>query len=162
MDDLTHLNKKGEARMVDVGEKAATQRRAVASAVVRTRPEVIGKIVDGTLPKGDVLAAARLAGIMGSKKTCDLIPLCHPVAVTSAAVDFEIGDDQIRVIATVHAADRTGVEMEALTAVSVAALTLYDMCKSADRAMVIDQVRLEEKSGGKSGSFVRGSGSTDR
>ncbi len=155
MDDLTHLDKKGKARMVDVGEKSATRRQAKASAVVRTRPEVIRKIVDRSLPKGDVLAAARLAGIMGAKKTPDLIPLCHPVAVTSARIDFEIEEDLVRITATVNALDRTGVEMEALTAVSVAALTLYDMCKSADRAMVIDLVRLDEKSGGKSGHFVR-------
>lgn len=156
MDDLTHLNRKGQARMVEVGGKAVTARAARAFARVRIKPEVLQRITQGEMPKGDVFAAARIAGIQAAKRTPHLIPLCHPIALTSVKVDFETGDDWIAVHATAKANDKTGVEMEALTAASVAALTLYDMCKSADRGMVIEQIRLEEKSGGKSGHFKRG------
>jgi molybdenum cofactor biosynthesis protein MoaC len=154
---LTHLTGSGAAHMVDVGSKTATARRAVASAVVRTTPQVIEAIAGGALAKGDVLGAARIAGILASKRTPELIPLCHPVQTTSAAVDFEADAPrgELRVKATVEAMDRTGVEMEAMVAASVASLTVYDMVKSADRWAAIEAVRLEEKSGGKSGPVRR-------
>lgn len=143
--------------MVDVGQKAATQRRAVATACVRTTREVIEAIVTGGLAKGDVLAAARVAGILAAKSTAQLIPLCHPVQTTSAVLDFEpdASRGELGVRASVEALDRTGVEMEAMVAASIASLTVYDMIKSADRWASIDAVRLEEKSGGKSGLLVR-------
>ncbi|MGO9835721.1 MAG: cyclic pyranopterin monophosphate synthase MoaC [Polyangiaceae bacterium] len=154
---LTHLGRGGEARMVDVGAKASTARRAVASATVRTTPAVVQAIAAGSVAKGDVLAVARVAGILAAKRTPDLIPLCHPVQTTSVAIDFEPdatrGDLRIR--ATVEAVDRTGVEMEAMVAASVSSLTVYDMIKSADRWATVAEVRLESKSGGKSGSVVR-------
>ncbi len=143
--------------MVDVGAKASTARRAVASATVRTTPAVVQAIAAGSVAKGDVLAVARVAGILAAKRTPDLIPLCHPVQTTSVAIDFEPdatrGDLRIR--ATVEAVDRTGVEMEAMVAASVSSLTVYDMIKSADRWATVAEVRLESKSGGKSGSVVR-------
>ncbi|QEL15652.1 cyclic pyranopterin monophosphate synthase MoaC [Limnoglobus roseus] len=157
-DGLTHFDAAGAARMVDVGAKAETDRTAVASAVVRMLPETRQRIQDGTASKkGDVLAVARLAGIMAAKKTGDLIPLCHPLPLTSVAVDFSFPDDPalIRVEARVRVFARTGVEMEALTAVSVAALTVYDMCKAVDRGMILERVQLEEKAGGQSGPFRR-------
>jgi len=132
-----------------------TERVAVASAVVRTRADVIAMVREGTVAKGDVLATARIAGIMAAKRTPDLIPLCHPLRIDGVHIDLALTDDEVHVIATVKATDRTGVEMEALTAASVAALTVYDMCKAVDRAMSIERVRLEEKSGGKSGHFTR-------
>ena len=155
MDDLTHLDKKGRTRMVDVGDKAVTRRMAIASARLRTRPEVIEKIAKGQVPKGDVLAAARLAGIMAAKRTADLIPLCHPLSLDTVRLDFDIGEGVITIRSTTAATARTGVEMEALTAAAVAALTIYDMVKAMDRTAVIEHIRLEEKSGGKSGHFVR-------
>ncbi len=155
MSTLSHLDEQGQARMVDVGRKEITRRRAVASAQVRTRPEVIQLIAAGEAPKGDVLAVARLAGIMAAKQTAALIPLCHPLALDAVAVDLTLGKDRVQVRATVDCTGRTGVEMEALTAAAVAALAVYDMCKAADRAMTITEVRLEEKQGGKSGHFVR-------
>lgn len=153
---LTHLNDKGEAHMVDVGDKPGTDRRAVASATLRARPETIAAIMDGSLKKGDALATARIAGIMAAKKTQDLIPLCHQIALTGVEIDIASVDTAtIDITATVRTTDRTGVEMEALTAASVTALTLYDMAKAIDRAMTIETVRLEEKSGGQSGEFRR-------
>lgn len=142
--------------MVDVGDKAETHRVARASALVRMQPATLALIRDKQLAKGDVLEVARLAGIMGAKKTADLIPLCHPLPLTSVKLDFSFpSDDSVRIEATAKVFGRTGVEMEALTAVSVAALTVYDMCKAADRGMTIESVRLDEKDGGKSGHFVR-------
>ncbi len=153
---LSHFDESGASRMVDVGAKAETNRVARASAVVRMFPDTLTLIRDKNVAKGDVLEVARLAGIMAAKKTADLIPLCHPLPLTSVKLDFAFpANDLLRIEATVTVFGRTGVEMEALTAVSVAALTVYDMCKAADRAMVIEAVRLEEKDGGKSGHFVR-------
>jgi cyclic pyranopterin phosphate synthase len=154
---LTHLTPAGEVHMVDVGPKAETARRAVASARVRTTRETVQAIAAGTLAKGDVLAVARVAGILAAKRTPELVPLCHPVRTTSAAVELELdaARGEVRVRATVEAVDRTGVEMEAMVAASVASLTVYDMIKSADRWATIDGVRLEAKSGGKSGPLTR-------
>ncbi len=154
---LTHLDEKGEARMVDVSEKERTDRMARASAVVRMKPETMAMLRDGTTPKGDVLATARIAGIQAAKRTWELIPLCHPIALSSAKVRFEHDDDgeRLHIEAEVRCTDRTGVEMEALTAVTVAALTIYDMLKAVDRGMTIEGVGLAEKSGGRSGHFLR-------
>jgi cyclic pyranopterin phosphate synthase len=154
---FTHLTHTGDAHMVDVGEKRETARRAVASACVRTTREVVEAIVSGGVSKGDVLAAARIAGILASKRTPELVPLCHPVRTTRAAVEFALEPvrGEVGVRATVEAVDRTGVEMEAMVAASVASLTIYDMIKSADRWATIDAVRLETKSGGKSGDVKR-------
>src|SRR3954453_15641950 len=152
MSDLTHFDNAGAARMVDTSAKPETQREAKASALVRMQPVTLTLIRDKAVAKGDVLAIARLAGIMAAKRTGDLIPLCHPLPITSATVDFSFpADDTLQIDATVRVFGRTGVEMEALTAVSVAALTVYDMCKAVDRVMSIERVRLEEKSGGRSG-----------
>ena len=153
MSDLTHLDEHGKARMVDVGGKAETQRVAVASGRIRMNPEALAAIRDGAVPKGDVLAAARIAGIMAAKKTADLIPLCHPLALTSVTVDFAIEGDAVCATASAALAGRTGVEMEALTATSVALLTIYDMAKAIDKGMVISDLRLIEKRGGKSGDW---------
>ena len=152
---LTHLNEKGEAHIVDVGGKAITVRRAVARATLEAKPETVTAIVGGTLKKGDALAVARIAGIMAAKKTSDLIPLCHPIALNKVEVEITAAGREISVLATAETNDRTGVEMEAMTAASVAALTLYDMAKGIDRAMRITTVELVEKSGGKSGDFRR-------
>jgi cyclic pyranopterin phosphate synthase len=141
--------------MVDVGDKAVTRRRAVARATVHTTAEVARSIADGSSKKGDVLAVARVAGIQAAKRTSELIPLCHPLALTKVAVELTVGTTSIAVEATVETTGQTGVEMEALTAASVAALTVYDMCKSADRSMTITDVALWEKSGGKSGDYTR-------
>ena len=156
MAELTHFDESGASLMVDVGEKAETQRLARASALIRMKPETLALIRDKQLAKGDVLEVARLAGIMAAKKTADLIPLCHPLPLTSVKLGFTFpANDTVRIEATTKVFGRTGVEMEALTAVTVAALTVYDMCKAVDRGMTIEAVRLEEKSGGKSGDFVR-------
>jgi cyclic pyranopterin phosphate synthase len=156
MSDLTHFDETGASRMVDVGEKPITKRTARASGIVRMLPSTRTLIMDRRMAKGDVLEVARLAGIMAAKKTGELIPLCHPLPIEAVRVDFaEVEGDAIRIEATVEITAKTGVEMEALTAVSVAALTIYDMCKSVDRAMRIEQIQLEEKSGGRSGKFVR-------
>lgn len=155
MNRLTHLDQEGRAHMVDIGAKAASLRRAAATARVRMQPETQAALLDGSLPKGDALAAARIAGIMAAKKTHELIPLCHPLRLDSVAIDIAPEDGGVRITAVVQCHDRTGVEMEALTAASVAALTLYDMAKSMDRGMSIECVRLEHKSGGKSGTFNR-------
>ncbi len=152
---LSHLNARGEAHMVDVSDKAVTSRTATAEGFVTMAPATLDMILDGTAPKGDVLATARIAGIMGPKKTADLIPLCHPLALSKVTVDFtpDRENARLRVEATVKVDGKTGVEMEALTAVTVACLTLYDMCKAADRAMSFSGIRLIEKTGGRSGSF---------
>jgi len=146
---LTHVDGRGSARMVDVSGKAATQRMARASAWIRIRPAVIEQLRHKAIPKGDVLAAAKIAAIQAAKKTADLIPLCHPLRLTHIVVDCEVQDDGVRISATVKTTDRTGVEMEALCAASVAALTIYDMCKAADSGMAIGPIQLEEKTGGK-------------
>jgi molybdenum cofactor biosynthesis protein MoaC len=154
---LSHVGPAGQAHMVDVGAKAATARQAIASAIVRTTRSVVEAVASGGLPKGDVLAVARVAGLLASKRTPELIPLCHPVQTTHAAIDLEPDParGEIRVKATVEALDRTGVEMEAMVAASIASLTLYDMIKSADRWATVEAVRLEAKTGGKSGAVVR-------
>lgn len=152
---LTHLNERGEAHMVDVGDKDATRRRAVARAVLEAQPETVEAIIGGALKKGDALAVARIAGIMAAKKTADLIPLCHPIALTKVEVEI-IGEGVALVItASAETTGQTGVEMEALTAASVTALTLYDMAKAIDRGMTITNVQLVEKTGGKSGDYRR-------
>lgn len=146
---FTHLDGSGHARMVDVGDKAVTRRRAVARATVHTTAEVARSIADGSAKKGDVLAVARVAGIQAAKRTSELIPLCHPLALTKVTVDLTVGATSIAVEATVETTGQTGVEMEALTAASVAALTVYDMCKALSHDLVIGEVRLLEKTGGK-------------
>lgn len=153
MADLTHLDQHGNARMVDVGGKAQTQRVAVASGRIAMSAQALSAIRAGDAPKGDVLAAARIAGIMAAKKTAELIPLCHPLALDAVTVDFAFEDGGVRATATASLTGRTGVEMEALTATSVALLTIYDMAKALDKAMVIGEVRLIEKRGGKSGDW---------
>jgi cyclic pyranopterin monophosphate synthase len=169
---LSHFDDSGAARMVDVGQKPVTERMARASAQLRMLPATLSMVRDGSLnKKGDVLPVARLAGIMAAKRTGDLIPLCHPLPIDGVTIDFEVPEGTgatttlsenstsiLTIQATVRTTARTGVEMEALTAVTVAALTVYDMCKSVDRGMVIERIQLEEKSGGKSGHFNRGMG----
>ncbi len=155
MSELTHLDERGNARMVDVSEKADTRREAVARGAILLAPETIRLLRDDAVPKGDALGTARIAGILAAKRTSDLIPLCHPLPITRATVDLEVLDDRVEIRATVAVTGKTGVEMEALTAVSVAALTLYDMVKAVDRGAVITDIRLEAKSGGKSGEYRR-------
>jgi cyclic pyranopterin phosphate synthase len=152
---LTHVDATGAARMVDVSAKEVTVRRAVAAGVVRTTGEVIGLLRRDALPKGDALAVARIAGIMGAKRTPDLIPLCHPIALHGVQVELELGEAEVQIVASVRTADRTGVEMEALTAVAAAGLALVDMVKAVDPAAVIDRVRVLRKEGGKTGLWVR-------
>ena len=152
---LTHVDEQGSARMVDVSGKASTHRRAIAEAVIHMHRETLAMILDGRAPKGDVLAVARVAGVMAAKRTGDLIPLCHSLSLTQASVDFEPGEDGVLVRATVETNGPTGVEMEALTAAGVAALTLYDMCKAVDRGMTIDGLQLVLKEGGRSGRWSR-------
>ena len=152
---LTHLNERGEAHIVDIGGKAVTTRRAIARAVVEALPETVAAIAGGTLKKGDALAVARIAGIMAAKKTSELIPLCHPIGLNAVEVEIAAEATRLVVTATATTDDRTGVEMEAMTAASVAALTLYDMAKSIDRGMRIAAVELLEKTGGKSGTYRR-------
>jgi len=154
-DRLTHVDERGAARMVDIAGKPITHRRAVAQALIRMSPETLAMIADGQVPKGDAIAVARVAGIMTAKRTSDLIPLCHPLALTHVSVDFEPVSDGVRITAAVETNDVTGVEMEALTAASVAALTLYDMCKAVDRGMTVDNLGLVLKEGGKSGRWSR-------
>lgn len=153
MSELSHVNDRGEARMVDVAEREVTVRTAIASGVVRTA--AADAIAAGRVPKGDVLATARIAGIMAAKRTPDLIPMCHPIAVHAVTVDLDVDELSVRITATVRTADRTGVEMEALTAVSVAALTVVDMTKSLDPAATISEIRVESKTGGRSGDWAR-------
>ncbi len=157
MSKLTHFNQAGEAHMVDIGDKPDSARRAVAAGRIRMAAETLRLIRDGGHKKGDVLGVARVAGIMATKRTADLVPMCHPLALTHVAVEFELDDADSAIDCRVTAETRgqTGVEMEALTGVQVALLTIYDMCKAVDRAMVIDAVRLLEKSGGKSGHWRR-------
>jgi cyclic pyranopterin phosphate synthase len=154
-DRLSHLDESGAAHMVDVTAKDATRRTAVATGVVRTRPDVVEMITTGGLPKGDALATARIAGILAAKRTSDLIPLCHQLALTGVDVEFEVGATDVTITATVRTTDRTGVEMEALTAVSIAALTLYDMLKAVDPAATIDGIAVVRKDGGKTGTWER-------
>jgi cyclic pyranopterin monophosphate synthase len=152
---FTHLDDRGQARMVDVTAKQPTIRSATASGLVRCGPDAVRALRDGAVPKGDVLAVARIAGIAGAKKTPDLLPLAHVIGVHGAAVDLEVTDDGVAVTATVRTADRTGVEMEALTAVAVAGLAVIDMVKGLDKSVSLADVRLERKTGGKSGDWVR-------
>ena len=156
-DKLTHIDESGAARMVDVSAKDVTARTATASGRVLVSPAVIALLRGAGMPKGDTLAVARLAGIMGAKQTPALIPLCHPLAISAVTVDLIVTDTSVDIAASVRTTDRTGVEMEALTAVSVAALTVVDMVKAVDKAAVITDIRVEIKSGDKSGDFVRGS-----
>ena len=152
---LTHLNEKGEARMVDVGEKQVTRREATAQAVVCMQAETLRMITDGSMPKGDVFACARIAGIMAAKKTSDLIPMCHPIPIEKVEVGIEPFDEtHVRIISTARCSHKTGIEMESLNAVAIAALTIYDMCKAVDRGMRITDIRLVKKDGGKSGLFL--------
>ena len=152
---LTHVDDAGAARMVDVGDKAVTARTASASGRVLVSPTVVALLRGEGVPKGDALAVARVAGIMGAKQTPSLIPLCHPLAISGVSVDLEVTDESVDIVATVRTTDRTGVEMEALTAVSVAALTVVDMVKAVDKAAVITDIRVETKTGGKSGPWSR-------
>ncbi len=153
---FTHLDETGAAHMVDVGDKAATRRRAVARSVVKMEPSTAAAIADGEVKKGDVLAVARIAGIQAAKRTADIIPLCHPLLLSKVSVDLSVGESSVTIEAAVETTGPTGVEMEALHACTAAALTIYDMCKALDRAMVITDVMLMEKSGGRSGTFQRG------
>ena len=155
MGELSHVDESGAARMVDVYGKAVTARAAVATGTVRTTPEVVALLRRDGLPKGDALATARVAGIMAAKKTPELIPLCHPIALSGVKVEFELGESEVAITATVRTNDRTGVEMEALTAVAVSGLTLHDMIKAVDPRAVLDGVRVEHKHGGKSGVWER-------
>ena len=153
--ELTHFNEQGRARMVDVSEKAVTYRTAKAAGRVWMNPETLEKVRQGSMAKGDVLAVAQVAGIMAAKRTWELIPMCHPLPLTSINITFAFQENALDIQAQVKCSGETGVEMEALTAVSAAALTVYDMCKAVQRDMVIDQIRLLEKTGGKSGVFRR-------
>lgn len=155
MTELTHLDGKGAARMVDVGEKPVSLRRALAQATLTAKPEVIRRLAQGDVPKGDAFAAARIAGILAAKRTDELIPLCHSLALDSVSVEFEVGEGRIRVRAEARLHAKTGAEMEALLAASVAALTLYDMGKALDREMIVSDVMLLEKEGGVRGAFKR-------
>ncbi len=157
LSELTHFDETGRARMVDVTAKGETVREATARGTVRMKRETLELIEQGRIAKGDVLAVAQVAGIMGAKRTPDLIPMCHPLAITGVEMSFHLNREEssVEISATVRLAGRTGVEMEALTAVSVAALTIYDMCKAVDREMTLDRIQLVRKSGGKSGTFIR-------
>lgn len=157
MGELSHFDSKGCAHMVDVGDKAQTHRTATAEGVISMRPETFELVATGTAKKGDVIGIARVAAIMASKRTAELIPLCHPVALTHVSVEFELDRDHsaVRCVATCECRGQTGVEMEALTAVQVGLLTIYDMCKAVDRGMVMSDIRLLEKAGGKSGHWTR-------
>ena len=156
MSELTHFNEQGRAHMVDVTAKAVTHRVAVAAGEIRMAPETLQKVREGTMKKGDVLAVAQVAGIMAAKHNADLIPMCHPLMLTGVDIDFALEDDpsRVEIRATVSCNGETGVEMEALTAVSVAALTIYDMCKAVQKDMQITNIRLLRKSGGKSGDYI--------
>jgi cyclic pyranopterin phosphate synthase len=154
MTDLTHLRDDGSAHMVDVSDKAQTRRRAVAQAVLRTRDDVVAAVLTGDLPKGEAIGTARIAGILGAKQTSTLIPLCHPLPISSITVDISGEASALTVIATVTTTGPTGVEMEALTAASIAALTLYDMIKAVDKQASITDIRVLEKQGGKSGDWI--------
>jgi cyclic pyranopterin phosphate synthase len=151
---LSHLDESGAARMVDVSDKAETAREAIAEGYVAMQPETLAMILEGRVPKGDVVAVARIAGIMAAKQTSSLIPMCHPLPITGVVLDIEPVEGRVRIAATVKTTGKTGVEMEALTAVSVTALTVYDMCKAVDRGMRVEGIRLLEKRGGKSGEWL--------
>lgn len=155
--ELTHINEQGRAKMVDVSEKQDTLREAIAYGNVYMKKETLQRIKEGTIKKGDVLSVAQVAGIMGSKKTSDIIPMCHPIMISGCDINFSLNFDENRVeiISTVKNTGQTGVEMEALTAVAIAGLTIYDMCKAMDREMIVSDVKLLKKSGGKSGLFER-------
>lgn len=157
MNELTHLDERGQARMVEVGGKEITRREAVARGEVMMRPETLKMILGGKIPKGEVFSVSRVAGIMAAKKTAELIPLCHPLMLTGVDINFRFDENsgRVEIEASVRTSGQTGIEMEALTAVSAAALTIYDMCKAVDREMVIGAIRLMHKSGGKSGTFNR-------
>jgi len=156
MNDLSHIAEDGSSKMVNVGDKAVTRRRAVTQAVVQARAETVALIRGGKVEKGNVFEVARVAAIQAAKRTAETIPMCHPIALTGIDVQFEVtGDTSITITATVEAHDRTGVEMEALYAAAVAALTIYDMCKAVDRGMTVTDIQLQEKSGGRSGRWVR-------
>lgn len=162
MSELTHFNVDGRAKMVDVTEKSVTQRTAIASGMVYMQPETLKRIHEGKIAKGDVLAVAQVAGIMGAKKTPDIIPMCHPLLLTGVDISFieypepdENGMCAVGISATVKVGGQTGVEMEGLTAVAIAALTIYDMCKAIDKGMILSEICLEEKTGGKSGTYTR-------
>jgi cyclic pyranopterin monophosphate synthase len=157
MAELSHLDDQGRARMVDVSEKEVTSRMAIARGTVHMRPETLALILEEKIEKGDVFSVARVAGIMAAKKTSELIPMCHPLNITSVKIELSAMKDPARVNieATVRVSGKTGVEMEAMTAVAVAGLTIYDMCKAVDREMTIGEIRLAKKSGGKSGTFIR-------
>ncbi|PFG43900.1 cyclic pyranopterin phosphate synthase [Isoptericola jiangsuensis] len=155
MSDLTHYRADGAAHMVDVTAKDVTKRQATARGVLRTRPDVVERIATGDLPKGEAIATARIAGIMGAKRTADLVPLCHPLPLSGVELDLVPSGDHVEITATVRTTGRTGVEMEALTAVTVAGLTLYDMIKAVDKAAVLTDVEVVAKSGGKSGDWTR-------
>lgn len=152
---LSHVDASGTAQMVDVGDKDVTKRRAVASGLITTRPEVIDLIAEAGLPKGDALPVARISAVMGAKRTSDLIPLCHPLPLTGIDVEFELRDDAVAITAAVKTVSKTGVEMEALTAVATAALTIFDMIKAVDNQAVIGDIKVIEKTGGKSGDRTR-------
>jgi cyclic pyranopterin phosphate synthase len=158
MPELTHLDAEGHAHMVDVSEKAETSRRAVARGLIRLSAETVALLRSGAVPKGDALGVARVAGILAAKRTSDLIPLCHPLPISRVAIELRVTDDGVEIEAEVVVTGKTGVEMEALTAVSVAALTIYDMVKAVDPAGVITDIRLEHKTGGKSGEYHRSVG----
>ena len=155
-DKLNHFDSKGNAIMVDVTEKKVTERKAIAKGKIFVNDETYKRILDGNMTKGDVLGVARIAGIMATKKTSDLIPMCHPLMLTKSQIDFEFNEEEksITAISTVKLSGKTGVEMEALTGVNVALLTIYDMCKAIDKSMVISDIHLVEKTGGKSGNFI--------
>ncbi len=155
MAELSHIDQTGRVRMVDVSEKAVTAREAVAGGEIEMKSATVLMINEGSAAKGNVLETARIAGIMAAKRTSDLIPLCHPVAVTGVDIDFEVQQDRISVVAAVRVPDRTGVEMEALAAVGASLLTIYDMCKAVDKDMRIGNIRLLRKAGGRSGVYVR-------
>ncbi len=155
MDDLTHLNARGEAHMVSVGDKPETLRRAVAEGVLLASPDVCRRVLQGGTPKGDVLAVARVAAIMAAKRTAEWIPLCHPIPLTAVTVDIVVESDRVRLRAVTETRAATGVEMEAMTAVTAGLLTLYDMLKGIDRSLTMTDVKLLEKSGGRSGHFIR-------
>ena len=159
MKKLTHFDEKGASRMVDVGGKRATRRVARAGAVARMKPETLRLITNKKIQKGDVFEVARIAGIMAAKRTQELIPLCHPLPIENVQVDFKVTDDSVEIVAEARVTAKTGVEMEALTAAAVAALTIYDMCKAADKDIIISDIRLLEKSGGKSGKYKRNAAS---
>ena len=153
-EELTHFNEQGRAHMVDVGGKPVTRREAQAGGEILVSPEVLQKIRDGSMKKGDVLAVAQVAGIMAAKRSWELIPMCHPLPLTRVDLSFRLGTDRVEILSTVACSGVTGVEMEALTAVSVAALTIYDMCKAVQKNMKIQNIRLLRKSGGKSGDYI--------